>query len=185
MKLLLINFIIHSFFVSPDTVHIQPLGNVQSGYIKVIEQSIKSFYGFNCKILPAVKEDISLYTRTKLKYDANKIIKRFYSSNRIIVITQKDISHWKDAKHPEWGILGLGILGSNTCVVSTHRLGIDGKVVESRLRKVVIHEIGHNLGLSHCKSKMNCIMKDVNGIIKTIDSSNPDICSSCRKKVRF
>jgi len=185
MKLLLINFIIHSFFVSPDTVHIQPLGNVRSGYIKVVEQSIKSFYGFNCKILPAVSEDASLYTLSKSKYDASKILKRFSSSHRTVVVTQKDISHWKDAKHPEWGILGLGALDSNTCIVSTHRLGTDDKMVESRLRKVVIHEIGHNLGLSHCNSKMNCIMKDVNGTIKTIDSSNPDICSSCRKKVRF
>jgi len=185
MKLLIvISFFLFSF-VCPPTVYIQPLDNVEDKYIKVVQQSIKSFYGFNCKILPTVKEDVSLYTRTKLKYDANKIIKRFSSSNRIIVITQKDISHWKDVKHPEWGILGLGALNGQTSVVSTYRLGSISKIVENRLSKVAVHEIGHNLGLSHCESGANCLMKNVNGTIKTIDSSQFNICKSCRKKVRF
>ena len=36
-------------------IHIQPLGDVSNEYILSVKKSIKSFYGYDCKVLPQKK----------------------------------------------------------------------------------------------------------------------------------
>lgn len=50
--------------------------------------------------------------------------------------------------------------------------------MEERLTKVVLHELGHNLGLDHC-NKPNCSMEDAGGTIKTVDRENKEVCPKC------
>lgn len=170
------------FFSSyPVTVHIQPLGKVDDRHIKIVQQAISSVYGFECKLLPSVEHDRSLYTKSKTRYEANHILKRFVSFGYTLVITEKDIAHYKNSLHPEYGILGLGSLTSKTCVVSTYRLG-PANLLPKRLAKVTVHEIGHTLGLQHCITN-NCIMQDAKGTLKIIDKASIQLCSRCKGKI--
>ena len=52
----------------------------------------------------------------------------------------------------------------------------------SRLKKVSIHEFGHNLGLPHCPNK-RCVMTDAVENITTIDNANFDLCEKCKMKI--
>ena len=99
---------------------------------------------------------------------------------------EKDIA-WKDTakKSAEYGIIGLGNRPGTVCVVSTHRLkgnASEQKVIE-RLEKTALHEIGHNLGLSHCDKTPKCMMNDEKGTIQTTDRESVYLCPACRKTI--
>lgn len=85
-------------------------------------------------------------------------------------------------KYAVWGIFGLGHCPGSACVISSYRLKSNGSgKTRKRLRNVVLHELGHNLGLPHC-IHTSCIMTDANEDIRTIDNSSQLLCESCRNK---
>ena len=55
------------------------------------------------------------------------------------------------------------------------------KFVE-RLKKVTMHELGHNLGLPHCPNN-HCFMQDAAETIKTIDGVELNLCEECRDQL--
>jgi archaemetzincin len=171
------------------TVYIQPLGSVQQKNIDIIVSAMMSFYG--CKVLVnkplALTNDLLAESRTR--YEAGKILKKFNSNKKLLIITERDIAHQNIERNiTEWGIFGLGYRPGNTCVVSTFRLNRNNptnslQLFNERLSKVCLHEIGHNLGLDHCTSGTDCLMKDARGLIKTVDNEKMTLCSSCQKKL--
>jgi archaemetzincin len=187
MRLVIVPFslILFSFFFFHKTVYIQPLGNVQGRHIKDVEQVIRSFYGFECVVLPAAAHNELLCAKSHKRYDATKILNWFLSvRHHILVITEKDIAHYKSSAHPEWGILGLGKKPGKICVVSTYRMGKEEEVSE-RLKKVTVHELGHNFSLDHCTNDTTCIMRAADGKIQQIDQVKLQFCKSCKRKLIF
>jgi archaemetzincin len=189
MKILsCIAIILFLSFSQHADVYIQPLGSVSDKHIDILKKEIKSVYGYHCVVLPAAPQNKKLYANSKTRYDANRILQHFASSKRTLVITEKDIAHYKSSRYPEWGIFGLGSLTNKTCVVSTFRLG-PADAASQRLAKVTVHEIGHTLGLKHCTKSLLCVMQDAKGKIKTVDKESIQLCSACslilNKKSKF
>lgn len=168
-------------------IYIQPLGYVDTMTVKIIKKEVESFYGFKCEIRKEIKLTDDILTTSKKRYEANKILSKYKSSENILLITEKDIAyHNKKRNVKEWGIIGLGYRPGTVCVVSTYRIKknvSNGKFVE-RLRKVSLHEIGHNLGIDHCVKDPICLMNDANGTVKQIDKEKFYICNYCRSQIR-
>lgn len=57
------------------------------------------------------------------------------------------------------------------------------KLFFSRLKKICIHEVGHNLGLPHCTTN-KCVMQDAVETIKTVDNESEELCAECRLKIK-
>ena len=163
------------------TIYIQPLGNVDSECLNYLKKSVEDFYGYKCSIKTKLELSKDILSNSKTRYDANKILKIYNSNINLLLITEKDIAYKKSAQFPEWGIFGLGLRPGKTCVVSTFRL--KRKVSKSqmliRLKKVALHEIGHNLGLSHCTNNKECMMNDADGTIKQVDREKIWFCEKC------
>jgi archaemetzincin len=107
-------------------------------------------------------------------------------------LTNKDISITKHIngkikspqwKYNDWGIMGLAYCPRNSAVVSSFRIKSNNyNLYFTRLKKVTIHELGHNLGLPHCPNK-KCVMTDAVENIATIDHANLALCKECNSKI--
>ena len=112
----------------------------------------------------------------------------------VIGLTNKDISttkrdNWNRIKKPEykyadWGIFGLAYVPGESCVVSTKRLYTTNRTTyKNRIKKVCIHEFGHNLGLPHCPTK-TCVMQDAVEKMSTVDNATTHYCPLCIEQLK-
>ena len=82
-------------------------------------------------------------------------------------------------------IFGQAFLGGQSGIVSVYRLNnerygmySDQSLLLSRLKKVVIHELGHSFGLIHCLNS-KCVMRSTT-YVEDIDQKEQHLCSACR-----
>ena len=181
-------------------IGLQPIGDVDTQQLVFIRNETSRFFGKRVIILPKINMPHTFLNLKKgERYSADSII-LFLSQgvndsiSQVVGITGKDIyTTLRDEKgnirkprrkYEVWGIMGLGFRPGKTCIVSNFRLKTtDRKKFEHRLRTVVLHEMGHNLGLPHC-ANARCIMNDANGTIASVDSTLDNYCDSCRMKLQ-
>ncbi|WP_407556346.1 matrixin family metalloprotease [Winogradskyella sp. 4-2091] len=183
----------------PKLIGIQPYDEIDSTTINSISESLKQAYDAKIIILTNKTLPKTAFINIKSpRYRADSLLidlskNRPDSINYIIGITTKDISTSKrdndgnikkpESKYSDWGIFGLGYKPGNSCVISTYRLKNKNlKIFDSRVRKISIHEIGHNLGLDHCSAK-KCVMQDAVETIKTVDLAGLDLCTDCYNEI--
>lgn len=188
VSIILILFIFSNYYFNKiKTVHIIPLGKVDNNIIQNVEKSIADFYKIKCIIEKEVNIDSNLLADSKTRLEASKILSHFLSIENRLIITEKDIAVVnKERNSNEWGIFGLGYQPGATCVISTFRLkrNANQQLLYKRLQKVCIHEVGHNLGLTHCNSNNKCLMNDANGSIKQVDLEEIMFCKDCKEKIK-
>ena len=179
------------------TIVLQPYGTFDARLADTLVETISQTYGVKVHLLKnsAFPEDAFIHTKTA-RYRADSLI-RFLKNDKsdsvdyIMGLTNQDISFTKRDTHgnikkphstySDWGIFGLGYMPGSSCIVSSHRLQHpDRTVFIARLKKVAIHELGHNFGLPHCDST-GCVMQDAVETIQTIDASSGHLCASCKK----
>lgn len=169
-------------------VALQPLGRVASSTISAAARAVHGYYGSRVVVLRTVPPPSAAYTRPRNRYKADKLLTflngpGYRSYDKVVGITELDISTSKGAIS-DWGVFGLGSMGGGSCVVSTFRLrrkGNHAKLLE-RVVKVVIHEVGHTLGLPHCPVP-GCVMADARGKLDSVDRESAKLCPACARKV--
>jgi len=79
-------------------------------------------------------------------------------------------------------VFGLATPGTGVATVYTRRLwiGASSNLFLERLAKVVVHEIGHLMGLPHCMN--NCVMRFSNSLVE-LDAKPRFFCPSCRARL--
>lgn len=165
----------------------------------VLAQEVTKFYKIKTFILTEIELPKQAFVNIKSpRYRADSIItiqNRTINDSLdfVLGLTHKDISITKhdikgNIKEPKWkyndfGVMGLAYCPGKSSIVSSFRLKHKDKSLEfSRLKKVVIHEFGHNLGLPHCPNK-HCVMTSAAEKISTIDNEKMELCSKCKTSV--
>lgn len=150
--------------------------------VKQVKQNIEQFYGIQTTLVKAtMPESASAHDRGR--YNANKILaylQQQYPNKQVIALTSKDICTNMNGQDC-WGVLGLSNMGKPYSVSSVSRIKSDK---ENLLSKVAIHEVGHGLGLPHCKSGNPCLMKDAGGTIATIKRQPMKFCNDCTELIK-
>ncbi|WP_320814751.1 matrixin family metalloprotease [Flavobacterium sp.] len=185
--------------VSRDTkVAIQPYTGFSKVKTDSLAKLVEDFYNVSVEVLEVKQINKSAFINTKSpRYRADSIIKfqrrDLEKYDFILGLTNKDISTTKrdkngavkepKYKYQDWGIMGLAYCPGNSCIISSFRLKHkDEAKYFNRLKKVTVHEFGHNLGLPHCPDK-KCVMTDAVESIKTIDNAELNLCSKCKSKL--
>lgn len=201
MKKWILYLLILSFFSchkSEKVVGIQPYENAPQTEIDTLQKTLTQLYGYKVVVLPRMLHNPTTFVNIKSpRYRADKIIaeqkaQKPDSIDYILGYTSKDISTSKKengqvkspkSKYEDWGVMGLAYVGGKSCVVSSFRLQHkDSKKYFSRIKKVTVHELGHNLGLGHCTNK-KCVMTDAVESVSTIDNAQLNLCDACRIKL--
>lgn len=175
-------------------VGIQPFEGFNTKLTDTVVNAITQVYGFKLVVMPEIPLPQSAFVNVKSpRYRADSLI-RFLKRNKpdsidyILALTHKDISvtkkdKWGNVKEPyttyyDYGIFGLGYCPGPSCIVSVYRLhNNDMMVFFGRLKKICVHELGHNLGLKHCPDK-SCVMTDALESIKTVDHAKLGLCDN-------
>lgn len=171
------------------TVGLVAFSESMDSMLVYMEAQTESFYHCKAVILPRSTVPQSAYYAPGKRYRADTILNflQTFSKDSVIFIagfTDVDISA-SVGKHGDWGVFGLGLCPGPTCIISSYRLGNDQPSVRhlrTRVRNVLLHELGHNFGLPHC-SNAGCLMKDANGKLASVEGDSVTLCRSCRSEL--
>ncbi len=175
------------------------MGFMSMAHCNSVKTALEEVYEAKVVMLPEIEIPEHTYVNIKSpRYRADKLIKDLKENQPAgidftIGLISKDISTTKrtadaeikkpQSKYEDWGIFGLGYRPGPSCIVSTFRLECKNqKLFYSRLQKIAVHEIGHNLGLPHCPDKA-CVMQDAAESISTIDNVSMILCAKGKGKI--
>jgi archaemetzincin len=169
------------------TIGIIPLGRVSSRDIADVRRNIQEFFHADVIVLDGDTLPRFAYYKPRGRYRADSLLAyladKKLDADKIVALTYSDISVTK-GEHRDWGVVGLGELGGQACIVSTWRIH-EGRDPDERCKRLlgsVRHELGHTFGLDHCPDR-RCNMTDARGEPWSRDNGDGTFCRACMTKL--
>jgi len=169
-------------------ISLVPVGPVQPGYLELLAQGLTSRLRVACWIQPEGLNGEFAYHPGRGQYHSTEILNRLLQdppaeSWRILGVTGLDLFI------PILTfVFGEAQLSNARAVVSTHRLrpefyGLpkNHALLQERLLKEALHELGHTFGLRHCPDYL-CAMSASHSV-ERIDLKLAEFCEACRAAV--
>ena len=169
----------------PD-LNIQLLQPVNEEITNNLTKNLKNITGYSTIITETFSDLTPFFVKDRHQYNAIKIIESFdineFDKNILIVSEDLFIPIFTF-------VFGLAKLNGNMGIVSMHRLnnifyGLpeDLNLLNMRVIKEIVHELGHLQGLKHCE-KYDCVMAG-STVVEELDIKNDRYCTNCISEIK-
>ncbi|HEV8595633.1 MAG TPA: archaemetzincin family Zn-dependent metalloprotease [Thermoplasmata archaeon] len=160
-------------------VELLPLGAVPRDVIRRLADRLAA-YGVVGERLEGIGLPPDASVKATEQYDADGILARLAAhphDSTLLAVTDADLASGRFNF-----VFGLADSEERVAVVSTYRLGREGdSLLEERLVKEALHEVGHTLGLSHCVNT-GCVMQFSSSLADT-DAKGHRFCERCSGRI--
>jgi|YelNatPaOPRAMG01_1025707.scaffolds.fasta_scaffold09418_5 archaemetzincin len=169
-----------------------PMKFADSNLISAISSEIKRIFGWNIIVSGYIDAPTEYFDRSRRQYISEGILgmaSRISSERRDIVLIIADLDAYADDLN---FVFGQAELNGLAAVVYLGRLRPefygekeDYSLFTRRVLKEVMHELGHVMGLGHCRN-WRCVMYFSNTIADTDRKGNYDsyYCNRCSDMIR-
>jgi archaemetzincin len=181
--------------MSIGTVHqpgviIRPLGPVPTRILQHLATIVQDCCQISCLVGEPMENPDYAQDLEREQYSCKRILQRLHRycsphSWRVLAVTEKDL-FVPILKY----VFGAAQMEGRCVVISLHRLRPqfygdeeDEQLLLARLVKTAIHELGHSVGLAHCRRR-TCVMYSSTRIDDT-DAKMADFCPTCRELFRW
>jgi archaemetzincin len=170
-----------------------PLGKVSRKHLEVLAESLTTTLQVPCSPAAEGLDIESAYDALRGQYHSTAILSQIRDAlhnadTRLLGVTDADL--FVPIFTFVFGEAQLGPRNATTAIVSLHRLrqefyGLapDFALLSARLLKEALHEIGHTLGLRHCRD-YRCVMSS-SPAVENIDLKNPRFCARCEERLNL
>ncbi len=171
---------------SAPVYYIQPLGDVAPEHSRYACRTITRRFEIRCKVLRARPLPRRAYNARRNQYDSDRVVQKLFNQLPrdglgLMALTNGDLY---DAGRSRF-VFGLASLVDHVGVLSLARYrgpwwGQADKRSRfyERFMKVLVHEVGHTLGVRHCPNR-RCAMRN-DSTLADLDSSPRTFCERCQ-----
>lgn len=174
----------------PPMYYVRPLGDVAPAHARYACKVVREVFRLRCRVLRARPLPTEALDRERHQYDADRLVEALFADLPsdgigLIAVTNADLH---EAGRGSF-VFGLASLIDRVGVVSLSRFRgtwwgepADSRRFAERYFKVLIHEVGHTLGVAHCPNR-RCAMRD-DRTLADLDASPTTFCDRCRAELR-
>jgi len=169
-------------------LRVVPLGEFPKEILEIVKNELENL-NIKCRIMPKLDIPQDTFNHWRKQYNAEMIMNSLSQMSEIKFIDKSIPSLLLTEADLYYGglnfVFGLEDPAKSCAIVSLARLRTDfyderpdRNLLEDRVVKEVIHEVGHHLGLDHCVS-IGCVM-NFSPTVYDIDKKQKNFCESCR-----
>jgi len=165
-----------------------PIGKLDGGLLQDLAPALANAFGMPCETLSSPLDPEFAFHGERQQHHSSEILGRMHSLVtprcwRMLGVTDADLYI------PILTfVFGEAQMGGPCAVVSLHRLrqefyGLpaDAELLQERLLKEAVHELGHTLNVTHCDD-YSCAMAPSHAV-EWIDLKESALCAACQARV--
>ena len=173
------------------TLVIVPLQDPDEALVEMIADSVRERFHLEVKVVDNMEMPEEAWYKPRKRWRADVILDTFdelelENAEHVAGITEKPISTTK-GDYYDWGVAGLGALDGRSSVLSSYyfrNYRKQPKKYQRYMENLVLHEVGHTLGLDHCPLE-RCIMADAKGkAVTAAEKSVNELCPRCTRLIQ-
>ncbi|HLO92203.1 MAG TPA: archaemetzincin family Zn-dependent metalloprotease [Lentimicrobium sp.] len=172
----------------PEQITLISFGYSEKKLPELIAKDVESQFAIPVVVKDGFLDISEFYDASRRQYDGNRLLQRIdtgYSLDNSKTLGLFNVDLFIPILTY---IFGQAYLNGKAGVASVYRLHnerygmkADDILLIERLKKIVVHELGHTFGLIHCLNP-ECVMRS-STYVEDIDQKSFKICHTCRNKL--
>jgi archaemetzincin len=170
-------------------IAVQPLGAVSGHELRRVTRILAGDFNARTLVLDPLPLPASAFAHERAQFDADVVLEELFTRLperclRIVGVTEQDLF-----VAGRTFVFGYAHLTDGMALYSVTRLRAefygrapDGALLDQRVRRALVHELGHTFGAPHCDDE-RCAMHTVTQV-DTLDALAPAYCAACGARVQ-
>jgi archaemetzincin len=173
-----------------ECVYVCPLGSVDERILDCVSRGLAKRSNMAVRVLPAMGDPAYAYDEKRGQYNSKRVLKRLAACCPREAFTIMGVTRVDLFVPILTFVFGAAQMSGRCAVISTQRLDPvyyqapkDQNLLMERVEKTAVHELGHSMGLVHCRDR-RCVMFSSTRIEDT-DFKKSEFCYTCRELFKW